>query len=391
MFMKKLFAAIVVLFYFTQPSFAQNQEQAYATDTINGKKIDLLTNQAEAIKTSVNAIKSDVDKIKSDSTNCDCVPYQPLEEVEQPGEWFIIISPFYLLILVVLIVAIRLSKFKFTEALTENDPPKKTIKNPEYNAAIIAANSNTPNLSILFPPTIEVSNISPTVIELQEIAAAKEVSLLSVQTALRLANIQKPELDKAATIAAAELNALKDAKQQLDADVKTAQDALLAANANEPKDQTAIDEADKKLAAAKKLVADNDEAVKVATEKFDAAEKAVTENSDTISKSADLLPMLQLQSDNAKKIAETAAKIPSDSAAYSTGTYRPSISRYIAFITSMVIIILVVCMSSFFIYHYMRTGCPPEFGALTVMLIALGLGVTPYITNKISTAVAKDK
>ncbi len=58
-------------------------------------------------------------------------------------------------------------------------------------------------------------------------------------------------------------------------------------------------------------------------------------------------------------------------------SYRPSISRYIALITSIITIILVVCMSSFFIYQYIRTGCPPDFSALTPVLIALGLGVTP--------------
>ena len=70
---------------------------------------------------------------------------------------------------------------------------------------------------------------------------------------------------------------------------------------------------------------------------------------------------------------------------------RPSISRYIALITSMITIIVVVCMSSFFIYHYIKTGCPPNFGALTTALIALGVGVTPYITNKISTAAVANK
>ena len=81
----------------------------------------------------------------------------------------------------------------------------------------------------------------------------------------------------------------------------------------------------------------------------------------------------------------------SDPAPPAVSIYRPSISRYIAFITSLVTIILVVCMSSFFIYHYIRTGCPPDFGALTMVLIALGLGVTPYITNRISTAATANK
>lgn len=68
--------------------------------------------------------------------------------------------------------------------------------------------------------------------------------------------------------------------------------------------------------------------------------------------------------------------------------YRPSISRYIALISSLLIIIIAVCLSSFFIYHYLRTGCPPELGALTTVLIALGISIVPYAANKVSTAVA---
>ncbi len=70
---------------------------------------------------------------------------------------------------------------------------------------------------------------------------------------------------------------------------------------------------------------------------------------------------------------------------------RPSISRYIALITSLITIIIVVCMTSFFIYQYIKTGCPPDFSSLTTPLIALGIGVTPYITNKISTAATANK
>lgn len=69
-------------------------------------------------------------------------------------------------------------------------------------------------------------------------------------------------------------------------------------------------------------------------------------------------------------------------------SYRPSISRYIALISSLLIIIVAVCMSCFFIYHYIRTGCPPELGALTTVILALGIGIVPYAANKISGAVS---
>ena len=54
-----------------------------------------------------------------------------------------------------------------------------------------------------------------------------------------------------------------------------------------------------------------------------------------------------------------------------TPSFRPSISRYIAFITSILTLVVALCMSCFFIYHYIRTGCPPDLSALSTVLIAL--------------------
>lgn len=70
--------------------------------------------------------------------------------------------------------------------------------------------------------------------------------------------------------------------------------------------------------------------------------------------------------------------------------FRASISRYIAFITSMVTITLAVCISCFYIYQYMYTSCPPDLSALTPVLIALGIGIMPYAFNKVAAAVGKD-
>lgn len=71
--------------------------------------------------------------------------------------------------------------------------------------------------------------------------------------------------------------------------------------------------------------------------------------------------------------------------------YRPSISRFIAFISSFLIIITAVCMGSFFIYHYIKTGCPPSLGSFTTVLIALGIGIVPYAANRVSAAVSSNK
>ncbi len=75
------------------------------------------------------------------------------------------------------IIIIDLKGFKFTEALTENGPPTRTIRNPEYNAVAIASMGNSiSNLSVLFPPTIEVTSY-PTILDLQEIAKAKTAAV----------------------------------------------------------------------------------------------------------------------------------------------------------------------------------------------------------------------
>ena len=64
-----------------------------------------------------------------------------------------------------------------------------------------------------------------------------------------------------------------------------------------------------------------------------------------------------------------------------------SSSRYIAFITSTLTWVIVLCLSCFFIYEYIKKGTAPEFDGLTSVLIALGIGVVPYAFNKISAAV----
>ena len=66
--------------------------------------------------------------------------------------------------------------------------------------------------------------------------------------------------------------------------------------------------------------------------------------------------------------------------------YPTSISRYIALISSMLIIMISVSISCFFIYHYIKFGCPPKLGALSSVLLALGFGIVPYLANRISSS-----
>ena len=71
--------------------------------------------------------------------------------------------------------------------------------------------------------------------------------------------------------------------------------------------------------------------------------------------------------------------------------YPQSISRYIALISSLLIIMIAVAVSCFFIYHYVKFGCPPELGALTSVLLALGVGIVPYVANRVSSSLNSGK
>ena len=64
-----------------------------------------------------------------------------------------------------------------------------------------------------------------------------------------------------------------------------------------------------------------------------------------------------------------------------------SSSRYLALLTGFTTLILIVCMMSFYIYSYLQ--CPEnpiDFGKLTTPMLALFIGIAPYIFNKVSDA-----
>jgi len=65
-----------------------------------------------------------------------------------------------------------------------------------------------------------------------------------------------------------------------------------------------------------------------------------------------------------------------------------SSSRYLALITTALTLIIAACLTSAFIYIYITSGIQPEFNHLGDILLALGIGVTPYAVNKVSTAIS---
>jgi len=73
------------------------------------------------------------------------------------------------------------------------------------------------------------------------------------------------------------------------------------------------------------------------------------------------------------------------------GTPNPasaSTSRFIAFITGIVALIIGVCLSAFFMFVYFSTsGKTVDLSNLTNVIWGLGIGVLPYGFNKASAAV----
>lgn len=69
----------------------------------------------------------------------------------------------------------------------------------------------------------------------------------------------------------------------------------------------------------------------------------------------------------------------------------PSISRYMGFVSIVLTLIVALCTSSFFIYHYITRGCAPDLSSLSIVLIALTIGIAPYAVNKITAAASSHK
>lgn len=72
-----------------------------------------------------------------------------------------------------------------------------------------------------------------------------------------------------------------------------------------------------------------------------------------------------------------------------TDTPNRSSSRMIAFLSGLTAIVIGISSVSYFFYMYFRTGQEPNLNHIYDILLALGIGVTPYAFNKISDAVKK--
>ncbi len=187
----------------------------------------------------------------------------------------------FLIVFITFVVATK-SEFSFKDALTENEAPKKTIVNPQYNAATIAANSTVSNLYTLFPPTIEVSNLPPSVYELSQLLQGREESKKALENEIEKANSNIDTLNKKLADANTALQTI-EANKPSDDLLTNAQAALATAQEN-PTDQNAITTAQTNLTAAENSINEFNNNLASAQNAVRSATDAVNNSSSSIAK-----------------------------------------------------------------------------------------------------------
>jgi hypothetical protein len=62
-----------------------------------------------------------------------------------------------------------------------------------------------------------------------------------------------------------------------------------------------------------------------------------------------------------------------------------STSRLVVLLSGMVAVVISICMFSYTLYSWEHLGIThtPDWNALTVILLSLGIGIVPYAVNKI--------
>ncbi len=61
-----------------------------------------------------------------------------------------------------------------------------------------------------------------------------------------------------------------------------------------------------------------------------------------------------------------------------------STSRLVVFLSSVMSVIIAVCLCSFFLYFYFSTGKAPELDNMLKVMLSLGVGTVPYAIKQIS-------
>jgi len=352
--MKPIFI-FLFLFLSATLSFAQ-------TDSTNQQNTDGATTQMPAnasaapqqVQTLINTAVVD--------TNTSILPPQPTDLARKPMTYLFALLPALFFIVLMIVGLGALKKFNLREALTENDEAKITVVNPAYNPATLvqmAAKDATMIPSVL-PATIEITNtffrpdaMPAATVTVMEPTTSPDANTgtVSPQPAQATATIDPGvPTDPNAPVQNAAANAAAPVTDAAPAAPVTVPD-VVNAGATDPNTSCITSTAN--VSGGQKIT-------------------AITPNA---------IP--EKPKMTASEYSEAMQKVK--------GNYRPSSSRLIAFFSSIITLTLATCLSCFFIYYYISFGKAPDLSGLSAVLIALGLGVVPYASNKIASAVINKK
>ncbi|PZF74460.1 hypothetical protein [Taibaiella soli] len=349
--MRPFFIFLFLLFSATL-SFAQNDSAG--TQNIDGANTQMPANASTApppVQTQISTAIAD--------TNNSFLPPQPTDLAYKPMTYLFALLPaaFFIVLMVVGLGALK--KFNLREALTENDEAKITVVNPAYNPATLVqmASKDATMIPSVLPATIEITN---TFFRPDAMPAASVT--VTENPAADADTDQLPAPPPAPPLTPAPVNDLNVPQINTDAG------SLTTTNVNISIPAPSTDAA---TAGTSDTGSGDSEA---STSGIQGGQKitSITPNA---------IPVKPKMT--ASEYADAIQKVK--------GNYRPSSSRLIAFFSSVITLTLATCLSCFFIYYYISFGKAPDLSGLSAVLIALGLGVVPYASNKIATAVTNKK
>lgn len=85
---------------------------------------------------------------------------------------------------------------------------------------------------------------------------------------------------------------------------------------------------------------------------------------------------------NAPNVLVPAANNAPQTQTTQTGPGNRSSSRLVLFLSGFTAIIIAVCITTYYLYHYLYCGQAPDLDGLTSIILTLGIGVIPYAVNR---------
>lgn len=331
-------------------------------DTAGAKKLIYETKQADSLRTALAFAKADGAATIAESIRRNlyrnAFGIYPTENGRQVGKALIIIVVL-LTLGITLLLTRMLRRFNFMEALSENVNGKIIVSNPEYSAEKIRQ----------WMTEMNAGNIN----ELEE-------ALSKAKTALTEAQAANPQTDGQPAA-----QAVKDAQ----AEFSKAGDALRLARSSGSLNPMALASLGNLFPATIEVSGVGQ--LELAYRKIEELQSRLSETKETIrqaeaGKNEEAhSSALRLQEDLSALLKENRKKVE-NLKALTTADYRPSVSRLIALISALLLFVVGLAATCFFLYFYLVNGVAPNLSNLSAVLIALGIGMAPYAVNKVANA-----